>query len=189
MTITRLKYGNTNTFFLKGDSAGLLVDTDWAGTLPLFYKAIKENNIRLSDIHYVLATHYHPDHMGLASELMAAGVTLIVMDVQRDYTHFSDAYLSRGKRDYAPINDARAMYIACRQSRQLLASLGIKGEILHTPGHSEDSVSLIADADFAIVGDLPAVALVDAYADHQQLKESWKSILSFNPKTIYYSHY
>ena len=49
----KLKYGNTNTFFVSGSSGNLLIDTDYAGTLPAFYKAIKINNIK------VLIRHYH----------------------------------------------------------------------------------------------------------------------------------
>ena len=75
--ITKLKYGNTNTFFIRGKPGGLLVDTDYAGTLHAFYKAVKENKIKINDRTYVLATHYHPDHIGLVSELMKLGVTLL----------------------------------------------------------------------------------------------------------------
>jgi hypothetical protein len=39
--ITRLKYGNTNTYFVNG----LLIDIDYAGTLPAFYRVIKEKGI------------------------------------------------------------------------------------------------------------------------------------------------
>ncbi|MDE6732408.1 MAG: MBL fold metallo-hydrolase, partial [Oscillospiraceae bacterium] len=55
----RLRYGNTNTFFINGRHGNLLVDTDYAGTLPAFYKEIKKYTITLRDITYVLATHYH----------------------------------------------------------------------------------------------------------------------------------
>ena len=47
---TKLKYGNTNTFFIRGMRGNLLVDTDYAGTLPAFYKAIKEQEIKISDL-------------------------------------------------------------------------------------------------------------------------------------------
>ena len=90
----KLKYGNTNSFFIQGGS-GLVVDTDYAGTLPAFYKALKQNNIKVRDIGYVLATHYHPDHMGLVGELMGQGVTLLLIDVQKDFVHFSDAIFER----------------------------------------------------------------------------------------------
>ena len=60
--VTKLKYGNTNTYFIRGEKGGILLDTDYAGTLPMFYKEIKQNGIALKDITYILATHYHPDH-------------------------------------------------------------------------------------------------------------------------------
>ena len=68
--LTKIRYGNTNTILLQGDRGSILIDTDYAGTMPAFYKAIKGLGIKVSDITYVLATHYHPDHIGLVSELM-----------------------------------------------------------------------------------------------------------------------
>ena len=41
----KLKYDNTNSFFVQGESGGLLFDTDCAGTLPALYKAMKQNGI------------------------------------------------------------------------------------------------------------------------------------------------
>ena len=71
----KLRYGSTNTFLIPCHNGFLLVDTDYAGTLPAFYKAIKQNGIKISDIVYVLATHYHPDHMGLIPDLTTKPVT------------------------------------------------------------------------------------------------------------------
>ena len=87
----KLKYGNTNTFFVQGRERGLLFDTDYAGTMPLFYKAIKQNNIGVKDVGYVLASHYHPDHIGLMGELIKQGAKLLLLDVQKDCIHFSDS--------------------------------------------------------------------------------------------------
>ena len=87
----RLKYGNTNTFWIDG----LLVDTDYAGMLPAFYRELKKNGLTLGDIRYVLATHYHPDHMGLIGELMKQGVKLLLIDVQKDSVHFSDPIFAK----------------------------------------------------------------------------------------------
>ncbi len=53
----RLKYANTNTYLVEGSNGSLLVDTGYAGTLSAFYKALKQNDIRIKDIEYVLATH------------------------------------------------------------------------------------------------------------------------------------
>ena len=74
--LTKIRYGNTNTVLIKGDKGSILIDTDYAGTMPSFYKTIKSLGIKVSDITYVLATHYHPDHIGLISELMSQGVKL-----------------------------------------------------------------------------------------------------------------
>ena len=46
----KLKYGNTNTFFIQGNNNGLLIDTDYAGTLPAFYKTIKANQINIETV-------------------------------------------------------------------------------------------------------------------------------------------
>ena len=45
----RLKYGNTNTFFIWGNNGGLFVDTDYAGTLNAFYETLKQNGIKVKD--------------------------------------------------------------------------------------------------------------------------------------------
>lgn len=52
--VTKLKYGNTNSFFVSEISGGLLLDTDYAGTLSSFYRAIKAHEIKVSDITYIL---------------------------------------------------------------------------------------------------------------------------------------
>lgn len=50
--VIKFKYGNTNTYFVRGRSGGLLIDTDYAGTLFAFYKSLKGNNISISDFLY-----------------------------------------------------------------------------------------------------------------------------------------
>ena len=142
----KLRYGNTNTFLLCGNAANLLIDTDYAGTLPVFYKEIKKYGIDVRDITYVMAMHYHPDHIGLISELMEQGVKLLLIDTQTEYVHFSDEILNREKQiKYIPIDESLATVISCAGSRSFLLLMGINGEIISTPSHSEDSVSVILD--------------------------------------------
>ena len=187
--VTRLKYGNTNTFFIRGTAGNLLVDTDYAGTLPMFYKEIKRQNISLKDITYVLATHYHPDHMGLVSELMRQGVKLLLVDMQKEYVGFSDEIFARERRtEVMPIHTEEATVITCEESRAFLKGLGIEGEIISTPSHSEDSVSLVLDDGTCFVGDLEPVEYLGAYEENEKLKADWEQILSRNPKRICYGH-
>lgn len=187
--ICKIKYGNTNTFFIHGTNGNLLVDTDYAGTLSAFYKAIKQQSIGLSEITYVLATHYHPDHIGLISELMELGVKLLLVDTQMEYIHFADEIFGRDKRlNYAPINITEAMIVPLAESREFLRDIGIDGEILSTPSHSQDSISLALDNGTCIVGDLEPIDYLEAYDDNEALKKDWKAIMSYNPKVIYYAH-
>ena len=184
----RLKYGNTNTFFVEGSHGSLLVDTDYAGTLTAFYKALKQNSIRIRDIEYVMATHYHPDHMGLISELMKQGVKLLLLDAQRSYVHFSDAVFAREKTATVPIDETQAIIIYCEESRDFLQRMGISGQIVHTPSHSEDSVSLVLDDGDCFVGDLEPFEYLEAYKENPQLKSDWERILSLRPRRVLYAH-
>lgn len=186
--MVKLKYGNTNTFFIKENAAGLLIDTDYAGTLPAFYKAMKNAGISMSDIKYVLATHYHPDHMGLVGQLAEQGIKLLLVDVQKEAVHFSDKIFEKDKLPYSVINEADAFVISCEESRAFLSSIGISGEIIHTPSHSEDSVSLILDDGSCFAGDLEPSEYLEAYEDNTALKNDWDLILSFRPKTVFFSH-
>lgn len=180
----KLKYGNTNTYFI----GGLLIDTDYAGTLPSFYKALKAAGITVRDIRYVLATHYHPDHMGLIGDLTAQGVTLLLPDVQLEAVHFSDRIFQRDGLPFLPVNETAAHVIACSESRAFLAELGIAGEIIHTPSHSADSVSLLLDDGSCFVGDLEPYEYLKAYEDNQPLQQDWAKIMQHHPTRICYAH-
>ena len=183
-----LRYGNTNSYFLSGKSGGLLIDTDYAGTLPAFYKALKQHGIRTDDIGYVLATHYHPDHMGLIGQLAQQGAKLLLAECQKDFVHSSDYIFNRDKLPFVPIEEKNAIVTSCRESRDFLLSLGIHGEIISTPSHSEDSISVILDDGTCIAGDLEPPEYIDAYEDNPALKKDWEHILYYNPKRICYAH-
>ena len=165
--LTKIRYGNTNTVLLQGDRGSILIDTDYAGTMPAFYKAIKGLGNKVSDITYVLATHYHPDHIGLVSELMSQGVKLIIMESQTEYVHYS---------------------VLFEESRKFLGELGIAGEIISTQSHSEDSISVLLDDGTCIVGDLEPLEYLEAYEDNMALKADWDALLSAAPRRIIYAH-
>ena len=185
----KLKYGNTNTFFIRGMNGNLLVDTDYAGTLPALYRAIKAHDIKIRDITYVLATHYHPDHIGLVSELMNQGVKLLVIDTQYSHIHFADPIFGRDHSlAYEPIHEDNAIIISTEESRAFLANIGIDGEIVATTSHSADSVSLILDSGECFVGDLEPIEYLAAYEQNEKLKYDWELVMCYAPKTIYYAH-
>ncbi len=135
-----------------------------------------------------MATHYHPDHMGLIGELIKQGVNLLLIDVQKDYVHFSDSIFERDRLPAAPINAESAVVISCEESRAFLSGIGIHGEIIHTPSHSVDSVSLILDGGDCFVGDLEPYEHMEAYEENPALKCDWERIASFRPKRVFYAH-
>lgn len=188
--VTKLKYGNTNTYFIRGAKGSILLDTDYAGTLQMFYKEIKKNGISLKDITYILATHYHPDHIGLVGELVSMGVKFLVIDTQVPNLHFSDDIFSRDKtlRMSPSVPEDKAEVIACKDSRAFLAALGIEGEIVSTPSHSEDSITLVLDSGDCFVGDLEPMEFMDGYEVNKALQSDWEKVMSFSPRVIHYGH-
>lgn len=185
--IQLLKYGNTNCYYIKGEKGSILVDTDWAGTLQAFYKKVKELNI--TNIDYLLITHYHPDHMGIVQDIIDnVNVKLLVIDVQKDYIHCSDKIFEKNKNiNFNPIC-TEPLIISCNDSRNFLNNLGINGEIIYTPGHSDDSISLILDEGIALVGDLYDLNSAITFND-EKINNSWDKILSYNISKIYYGHH
>lgn len=188
--VTKLKYGNTNTYFIRGAKGSILLDTDYAGTLQMFYKEIKKNGISLKAITYILATHYHPDHMGLVGELVSMGVKFLVIDTQVPNLHFSDDIFSRDKtlRMSPSVPEDKAEVIACKDSRAFLAALGIDGEIVSTPSHSGDSITLVLDSGDCFVGDLEPMEFMDGYEENKALQSDWEKVMSFSPRVIHYGH-
>ncbi len=184
----KLKYGNTNTYIIPGAHGSLLIDTDYAGSLHAFYKALKRHDLKVCDIAYVLATHYHPDHMGLISEMMKLGIKLLLIDVQKDHVHFSDRIFARDGIPYEPIDESRAEVVSCAESGAFLRSIGINGVIVHTPSHSAGSVSLLLGDGSCFAGDLEPFEYVEAYDDDSSLKKDWDRIFAHHPGHIYFAH-
>lgn len=187
--VTKIKYGNTNTFLIKGTKANILIDTDYAGTLYAFYKAIKDNGIKISDIDYLLATHYHPDHIGIAADLMEQGVKLIIMESQLSYVHYSDPIFAKEPYlNYKAIDESKAKILRFSDASAFLSSIGIDGDILPATSHSEDSIIVTLGNGTVIAGDLEPFEYLEAYEDNKALKADWDKVLKSNPKRVFYAH-
>jgi len=157
-TIVNVGYRSTNYWVIRAGRSRLLVDLGYPGTMGTMRANLKRMGVPLEEIRYGLATHYHIDHAGLAQELKNAGVPLLVLEVQvssiplmKTWTKPRDQYLDIAMHDNVTISFA--------ESRTVLGQIGIVGEILHTPGHSDDSVTLLLDEGAAFTGDLTPPAL------------------------------
>jgi len=73
------------------------------------------------------------------------------------------------------------------ESRAFLKRIGITGEIVWTPGHSDDSVTLVLDEGAVFTGDLPPPGFVDERAS-DSVQQSWERLRSLHATTIYPGH-
>lgn len=186
--VVELKYGNTNTYLIRGDGKYILFDTDWAGTFEKFCKSLKGKRVNVQDIEYLFISHFHPDHMGIAEQIANLGVKIVICDVQQNFVHSSDAiFLKETGKKFVPINEAKAVSLAIGDSRLFLKEAGIEGEIIYTPGHSDDSISLWLDDGSLLVGDLNPLYELPLHKG-TQIGDTWENLLERKPSIIYYGH-
>ena len=188
MPVHILNLGSDSANFyllISGGSPRLLVDCGWPNSLEFLRSRLHAEGYELTQIGYLLVTHYHPDHSGLAKELKAAGVKLLVFESQQPSASQLADPMNLTAR-YIELQQRNGLVIAKGRARAVLEALDLKGDIIPTIGHSEDSVSLVLDEGIAFTGDLPSQLMLSA-TDHQS-RESWKTLEEMGVKNIYPGH-
>jgi len=66
MNIINLGYRSTHYYALEIKDGFLLVDCGWPGMMGEFASVAKRKGVDLGEIKFILVTHYHMDHAGLA---------------------------------------------------------------------------------------------------------------------------
>lgn len=186
LTIVNVGYLSTNYWVVSAGRSRILVDLGYPGTLGTLRLRLHQMDIPLTEICYALATHYHIDHAGLAQELKLAGVPLLVLDVQLASIPLMKQF-TKPRDHYVDISLDGNVVISFAESRALLAKVGFPGEILHTPGHSDDSVSLLLDDGSAFTGDLPPDELAWGEAT-EAVRSSWCLLKQKGATKIYPAH-
>jgi ribonuclease/clavin/mitogillin len=186
MNILNVGYDSTNYYLLDIKDGKLLVDCGWPGTLPKFLPVLKRKDVALDEIKYLLVTHFHPDHSGLAQELKNLGVSLILLESQVDFTNAMDQLYKSKNLPYLPITPEKNIQLKFADSRDFLTTLGLAGEIIPTPGHSDDSVTLILDEGFAFTGDLSSRFIIPE--EDLTSRQSWDRIYQHKITRIFPAH-
>src|SRR5512136_934129 len=137
LTILNVGYRSTNYWVVSAGSSRLLIDIGWPGTMGMMRANLNRMGVPLREIRYALATHYHIDHAGLAEELKLEGVPLLVLNVQVDAIPIMKTWTKPWDK-YVEITTHGNVTISFQESRDLLRQIGVYGEIIHTPGHSDD---------------------------------------------------
>jgi endoribonuclease LACTB2 len=186
MNILNVGYDSTNYYLLDIEGGKLLVDCGWPGTLPKFLSVLKRKDVSPNKIKYLLVTHFHPDHSGLTQELKNLGATLILLESQVGFTSSMDELYAAKELPFLSLSQEKNIPLKFSDSRKFLASLGLGGEILFTPGHSDDSVTLVLDEGFAFTGDLPPRFML--LEDDITSRQSWDRIYHHKIKRIFPGH-
>ena len=186
MNIINVGYQSTNYYLIDIKSGKLLVDCGWPGTLPQFSAELKRKGVSIKDVKYFFVTHFHPDHAGMTQELKNLGIKHILLDVQVERVSQMTEFFKTKNHPYIQITTNDSINLKVAESRKFLADIGLQGEIIHTPGHSDDSVTLILDEGFAFTGDLhPAFMLPE---DDTVSRTSWDKIYQYKIARIFPGH-
>jgi endoribonuclease LACTB2 len=113
-------------------------------------------------------------------------VRLMVMEGQREFIPGLKQWM-KPEMNYVDIDLRDNTDVTLAGSRAFLAKLGINGEIIATPGHSDDSVTLILGSGDAFTGDLQGVLRADE-KDVAAVTRSWEKIRAAGAKMIHPGH-
>ena len=211
-TVIQIDTGNfTNVFLIRGDGGSILVDTGNPGKADLILNRLAERGVAPSDICLILLTHGHIDHFGSAAELRertGAPVAIHALDAdavrqgihQPDSLHPTSWLTDLLMRiplplfpDSAPAFEPDVVF----EEEWRLDEYGVAGRVIHTPGHTPGSVSVLLDSGEAIVGDLVMGQLMGLIRkpgppivawDLERNRESVRQLAALSPRVVYVGH-
>jgi len=186
ITVVNVGYRSTNFWVVSAGTSRLLVDLGWPGMFGALAANLKRMGIPMNEVRYGLATHYHIDHAGAAQDLKNEGMRLLVTEEQVSAIPKMKQW-TKPRDNYTDIATFDNVVIKTSESRAFLAKLGITGEIVHTPGHSDDSVTLVLDNGMAFTGDLTSPTML-ADEDPGVVASSWQKLRDLGVTTIHGGH-
>lgn len=185
-SIVNVGYRSTNFWVLSVGRSRLLVDLGWMGMFGALEAELKRKDIPLKEISHGFATHFHGDHAGAAQDLKDRGMRLIVTPEQEPHIERMRQWM-KADDQYTPIRLGDNVIVPVDESRAFLRALGFDGQLVHTPGHSDDSVSLLLDSGEVFTGDLthPAFMTEETTA---VVTASWTRLRELGATTVYAGH-
>ena len=216
MSPTRLDLGTTNCYLLGADEGYLLIDAGREDEYDDFREELRRHDSGVLDVKYLLLTHHHDDRAGFAADLMAETDLEIIAHRAAEAplrTGRNDAsrgggcpnrrvyYLTKAQRLLDPGRDPTFPPVDLRPTDvrvagdddEVLRERGVEGQVLYTPGHTRDSISVVLDDGTAFCGDAAtnwprwagARYCPAAVADVDALYRSWKKLLEGGARRIY----
>jgi hydroxyacylglutathione hydrolase len=199
-----ISFGICNIYLIKTRGGYILVDTGMPNMERQIDVAFAKAGVDPDDVQLIIVTHGHLDHVGtVAYAKQLTGADLLCHQSYAEHLEKGEVVSA-----IAQNNLGRFMELLTQLSRSKfdgvkpdilleeefkLDNYGIAGKVIHTLGHSSDSVSIILDTGEALIGDMLRGRASNAnigmfYEDEQALLASLEKIAAFNPDIIYLSH-
>jgi len=165
----------SNAYLVKGQQP-VLIDSGSPGDEARIIRALDAHRFSLRDLRLIIHTHAHMDHAGSTAALIQkAGIPALIH--ARDYDNLvagkNGRILHRSfigwlikkfiVKEYDPV---RADIIF--QNKIDLSDFGIDGKLVHTPGHTPGSCSVLLSNGDALVGDLMMGGWIGGYIIPEQ---------------------
>ena len=207
--IVRIDLGFDQCYVLK--SLGVIVvDAGAPNKGKNFTDGLKRAFVNPHDIQLVVITHGHWDHVGSAKEIKGiTGAKLAMHQLDASGLEESPLPLSPGVTPWGRVfNKIHELFIPLitispvkvdvllGDEGMSLTECGIPGKVIHTPGHTAGSVSVLLDTGDAFVGDLAMNRFplclfpgLPIFADDfDAVLTSWKVLLAHGARTVYPAH-
>lgn len=160
--------GYTNVYVIEGEKGNILVDSgwDWPGALWAFREGMKTDSLKFQDINWIVITHIHPDHYGLAGklkDLCGARITMHRLEAELINSRYETSEVLLNKlseelnKNGVPRDELTDMQDASLWMRKFVSSCQpeiildegdkisngtFEFEVLRTPGHSLGHICL-----------------------------------------------
>lgn len=191
--VITLEFEFTNVFLIPATNGYILIDNAYEKEFDKFFEYLKDYEISINDIRYILLTHHHDDHVGFLNQITTINpdVSVVLHKKTADLvlTGFNNKNNGGGiinKRifvlfkikqllspewdlSFPPYKTRENDIIFSNDTFDLTGLLGIDIKAEYTPGHSSDSVTYIYKNKYAFCGDLASNFLNWAGADYLTL--------------------
>ena len=210
VTIRTIRVGVDNVFVVREEGT-ILVDGGQPGMYPLLARGLRKAGVRPGGVGLIVLTHGHWDHIGCVAQAKAlTGARLAMHPSERERMERSLKIMPPGRTAWGAVLgpviagalmswarvEPATVDVPIPDEGMSLAPWGIDGQVVHTPGHSPGSVSVLLSGGDALVGDLamnmfplrlrPGLPIFAE--DPTLLRASIGRLLSLGAKTIHPAH-